>query len=132
MPLPHVVARGNKRCTNWFIEPLVRRSGRFIRVRHVGRRSGTPYSTPLYGFSDSRSTVVVLTYGPRADWVQNVRAGAASIERDGDVQRIESLELVEREAAWPILPSVVRSGVRILRVTQFARLTPVQPTAVSS
>lgn len=127
MPLPHVVARVNKRFTNRFIEPIVRRSSSYFRVHHIGRRSGSRYSTPLYGFTDGDSTLVVLTYGPRADWVQNVRSGDASIEVDGAVAPIRSIDIVGRDAARDALPRLVRAGIRVLNVTHFARLTAMRP-----
>ncbi len=123
MPLPRAVARFNRRYTNRFIEPVVARSSGFAVVHHVGRRSGAAYRTPVNVFDGGDgSLVVALTYGPSADWVQNVLAGPASLVRRGDEVRVVGVEVVGRDAAWAALPWFVRLALRVLRVRDFARL----------
>jgi deazaflavin-dependent oxidoreductase (nitroreductase family) len=39
---------------------------------HVGRKSGTPYRTPLTVFSTDDGVAILLTYGPNRDWLKNV------------------------------------------------------------
>ncbi len=122
MPLPHPIARLNKRCTNRFIEPIVRRTRRFAIVHHVGRRSGHAYATPLYAFDRQGSLLIALTYGPQADWARNVAAGAATIHYQGAEYSIVSATVVDRAAAWPHLPRGVRLWLRVLRVSDFMLL----------
>ncbi len=122
MPLPQAVARLNKRYTNRLIEPLVARLPGFIAVVHHGRRSGATYRTPLLAFAGADGLLVALTYGPRADWVQNVLAGGGVIERDGATQRIVSSDILARQHAWPHLPFVVRAVLWVLRVSDFMEL----------
>ena len=122
MPLPRAVARFNKRYTNRFIEPVVRRFSGFAMVHHRGRRSGASYATPVNVFDGDGGLVVALTYGPSADWAQNVLAGPATIDRgDGEVA-IASATVVGRSEAWPALPLVVRGALRVLRVHDFLLL----------
>ncbi len=125
MPLPRIVVRINKRYTNRFIEPIVRRSPGFAVVGHTGRQSGRPYTTPVYAFDAGDAVVVSLTYGPSADWVRNVFANGGSLRRNGSEFPIVSPTIVGRERAWPHLPRVVRLWLRILRVTDFM-LIPVR------
>ena len=126
MPLPRFVARLNKRYTNRFIEPIVKRTRGFAYVDHVGRKSGAAYRTPIYAFpADDGSLVVSLTYGPSADWAQNVLAGGGSIVCDGRSEPIRDVQLIDRRAAWPHLPLIVRVWLRILRVQDFMLLTVV-------
>ena len=40
----------------------------FAVIRHVGRRSGKPYETPIIVMPVSGGFVVALTYGPEVDW----------------------------------------------------------------
>ncbi len=123
MPFPHAVARFNKRVTNRFIEPIVRRFSSFAVVHHVGRRSGSSYTTPICVFEAEDEVIVALTYGPRTDWFQNTLAGPTTLEYSSGTRRITSATLVNREVAWPYLPSFVRVALRVLRVDDFARLT---------
>jgi len=122
VPLPRVVARFNRRYTNRFVEPIVRRSAGFASVHHVGRRSGTEYRTPVNVFDLDGDLIVALTYGPTADWVQNVLAGGARVVRRGTTTEIVGVAVVGRETAWPALPWFVRGALRVLQVRDFARL----------
>lgn len=52
--------------------------GRFLRLVHVGRRSGRRYTTVLEVVAHDRGTgecVVVSGFGDRADWLRNLAAG---------------------------------------------------------
>ncbi len=134
MPLPHAIARFNKRVTNRYIEPIARRSGGFAVVHHIGRRSGETYATPvnLFDLEPARGespvpggdVIVTLTYGLVADWAQNVLVGGGTVERSaGGSHVITSASVVDRTVAWPALPLPVRLAVRALRVDQFMRLS---------
>jgi len=122
MPLPLSIARFNKRYTNRFVEPVLRRWSRFGVVHHVGRRTGTAYRTPVTAFELDGVLVVALTYGPSADWVQNVIAGPGQIERAGVRTDIAGVEVVGRDVAWAALPAFVRGALRVLRVRHFLLL----------
>ncbi|MDJ0767818.1 MAG: nitroreductase family deazaflavin-dependent oxidoreductase [Ilumatobacter sp.] len=122
MPLPRAVARFNRRYTNRFIEPIVRRFPGFATVHHTGRQSGKEYRTPVNVFDLDGDLIVALTYGPAADWVQNVLAGPARIDRRGHTASIERTTVVDRVTAWPVLPIPVRVVLRCLRVCDFMRI----------
>ena len=135
MPLPHVVARFNKRVTNRFLEPIARRSPGFAVVHHTGRRSGASYATPLnlFGLGDGvdqdegvdrgGDAIVSLTYGPSADWVQNVLAGSGAVEDRSGRRSSSPRRVVGRDVAWPVLPRLVRGALRMLRVRDFLLLS---------
>ncbi len=122
MPLPRWVARFNKRVTNRFLEPLARRHAGFAVVEHRGRRSGANYRTPVNVFDAGDEIVVALTYGPGADWVQNVLDRGGAILRQGDRSPIATAQIVERAEAWPYLPGIVRIALRLLTVNHFCRI----------
>lgn len=122
MPLPSSVARFNKRVTNRFLEPVARRATGFAVVHHTGRSSGTAYTTPVNMFELGSSAIVALTYGPSADWAQNVLVGGGAVEDRTGLRRIEAAGVVGRATAWPALPIVVRGALRVLRVRDFMRL----------
>lgn len=136
MPLPHAVARFNRRFTNRFLEPVARRGSGFCLVTHTGRRSGRSYRTPVNLFTyrpprassarpgGPRRFVVALTYGPGADWVKNVLAGQASITTRGVTAPIAAATVIDRPTAWPSLPRAVRVALRLLTVRHFLLLEP--------
>jgi deazaflavin-dependent oxidoreductase (nitroreductase family) len=50
------------------------KGGPFALVRHVGRKSGKSYETPIIVQPTSGGFVIELTYGDQVDWYRNVRA----------------------------------------------------------
>ena len=71
------------------LNPLTRRMARssfgpFAIVRHVGRRSGKTYETPIIVSPVEDGFVIELTYGYDVDWHKNVvAAGGCTIIRRG-------------------------------------------------
>lgn len=123
MPLPQWVARFNKRVTNRFIEPIVRRSLGFAVVEHRGRRTGSSYRTPVNVFdAQDGSVIVALTYGPKADWVRNVVTAGGTVVRRGVRRTITFAAVVGRAEAWPCIPTPVGLALRILTVHHFLRI----------
>jgi deazaflavin-dependent oxidoreductase (nitroreductase family) len=120
MPLPRWIAVVNKRFTNRFIEPFVRRFKHYAVVHHVGRVSGSSYRTPVYAFAGRNHWYIALTYGPEADWVRNVMTEGGSIRFASNHQKITAMTLVGRDEAWHHLPLLVRVFLRLLRVRDFA------------
>jgi deazaflavin-dependent oxidoreductase (nitroreductase family) len=74
MPLPKGLARFNIKVTNRITGPFASRLPGFAIVHHVGRRSGTPRTTPVNLFRDGGDYVIALTYGADSQWVKNVLA----------------------------------------------------------
>ncbi len=91
-------------------------------VHHIGRRTGDAHRTPVNVFELEGDLVVALTYGPGADWVQNVLAGPATLVRTGTTLRVVATTIVGRDIAWPALPWFVRPALRVLRVRDFLRV----------
>lgn len=82
MPIPRVITRFNKRYLNRLTARLVGR-GDFAEVEHVGRRSGAVRRTVIMAFRHGDAVTVALTYGPRVDWLRNVRAAGGCRMRLG-------------------------------------------------
>lgn len=69
--------------------PVARRLAPLAVVRHVGRRSGRAYATPVLALPIPDGLVIPLTYGAGADWCRNVlTAGGCEVERKGRRQRL--------------------------------------------
>ena len=76
---------------------------RFLRLTHVGRKSGRRYQTMLEVVGTDKANgelVVVAGFGPSSDWVQNINATpAAEIAIESRRFRPEHRILDETEAA---------------------------------
>ena len=123
MPLPRSIARFNKRFTNRLLEPIARRFSNFAVVHHVGRITGSEFTTPVNSFDQQGRLIIALTYGAKADWVRNVLDGPARVESQGRVTDVTSARLVGRDEAWPAIPRLVRVVLRLVRVHEFLALS---------
>lgn len=78
-------------------------------IRHVGRRSGTPYATPVIVKPLGDRFVFTLPYGSKVDWFRNVlAAGRATVIWHGKEYPVESPE--------PLVGSGLRAFPLILRL----------------
>lgn len=82
--LPQWLARFNRHVTNPVQRLWAGWAPAFGILEHVGRKSGTPYRTPLSVFTTDEGIAILLTYGPNRDWLKNVvSAGDARMRRHG-------------------------------------------------
>ncbi len=64
-------------------------------VRHVGRRSGRPYQTPVVAVRHDDRFLIALPYGKRTDWLKNVLGkGSASIVTNGHTYEVDQPEVI--------------------------------------
>ena len=64
-------------------------------IRHVGRRSGKAYETPVVAAEHDDSFFIALPYGERTDWLRNVLAsGQAEIVTEGTPTAVDRPEVV--------------------------------------
>lgn len=83
--------------------------GPFALVKHVGRKSGKPYETPIMAFPIENGFMVALTYGPEVDWYKNVQAaGGCTLVFHGKDYVINHLEPMQPETALPLFPQPQR------------------------
>ena len=93
-------------------------------VHHVGRRSGTAYRTPVGAHPRGDGFLVVLPYGPSADWVQNVlAAGTARLAREG-AEHVVIPRLVPRAEVADDLPAGDRLVTAILGIGTLLAFDP--------
>ncbi len=126
MPLPQRLARFNCRVTNPIANRIAGRVPPLAIVVHTGRRSGTPYRTPVMAFRarDGDGFVIALTYGPETDWVRNVLAGGGcDLTRGGTTLRLADPRLIEVANPPEDLPRPVRWALRGLKVRTFLRVS---------
>lgn len=92
----------------------------FVIIRHVGRRSGKPYETPLVVRRVTGGFVGALTYGPGVDWYRNiVAAGGGTLLWQGREYAIGMPELLPAKAGLAAFPLPVRSILRLLHIQDF-------------
>ena len=122
MPLPRALARFNQKVTNPIARTLVTRVPGWGLVVHRGRRSGRAYRTPVAVFRRPGRVTIALTYGPGAEWVQNVlAAGGAVVERGDRRTRLVNPRVVH-DPAHRLVPPWVRTFLRLLGSDAFLLL----------
>lgn len=98
-------------------------------IRHLGRRSGAPYATPIGVYPMDDDFLVYLPYGPDVDWLRNIRAaGSAELRVDGRTHRVTP-QIVEPVEALPYLSKRDRGVARLFGVTDFLALRRVPVTS---
>lgn len=92
-------------------------------IRHVGRRSGTPYVTPVIAQAVGSGFVFALPYGHKVDWYRNLlAAGRGTVVWRGEEYPVEGPEpLVIRQGASAI-PFVLRLIVQMVGVRHFIQM----------
>jgi hypothetical protein len=112
-----------------YFNPLTRKIayssfGPFAIVRHVGRRSGKQYETPIIVQPFEDGFVIELTYGPQVDWYKNVlAAGGCTIYRhrkDYVINKIEPLDTRVGIAAFPLPERLILS---VAGMKHFVKMT---------
>lgn len=101
--------------------------GPFSLVRHVGRKSGRTYETPIIVAPVAGGFVAELTYGEGVNWYRNiVRAGGCELVVNGRTRRVVGVERYPEEqgrAAFPaparvVLAALKRREYRLLRTDE--------------
>ncbi len=97
-------------------------------IRHVGRKTGRPYETPIVPFATPDGFVIALPYGPGTDWIKNVLAtGSATIVTEGESWSIERPEVVPTAVAAPYMPAKEQRDLRRFAVDSCLRVHRVEP-----
>jgi deazaflavin-dependent oxidoreductase (nitroreductase family) len=98
--------------------------GPFSVIRHVGRKSGRTYETPVILAGVPQGFVAEFTYGDNVDWYRNiVAAGGCIVIHHGKhyvVTRIEPCSAEQGRSAYPtpfrqVLRVAARKEFRLLR-----------------
>jgi deazaflavin-dependent oxidoreductase (nitroreductase family) len=64
-------------------------------VRHVGRRSGRTYQTPVVVVEHEDNFLIALPYGKRTDWMKNVLAnGQAVVVTHGQTHEVDQPQVI--------------------------------------
>ena len=97
--------------------------GPFSIVRHVGRRSGRIYETPIIARRVVDGFMVELTYGPDVDWHKNLAAaGRCTLVWHGKEYAINSIERVDPETGLAAFSTVQQVILRLLKRRHFEKM----------
>ena len=97
--------------------------GPFSLVRHVGRRSGRTYETPVILAEVPEGFVAELTYGTRVDWYRNiVAAGGCVVVHRRREYRVTQIEPCSAEYGRRAFPAPARLILEALRRDEFRLL----------
>lgn len=111
------------------LNPLTLRAARagrgpFSLVRHVGRKSGRVYETPVVLATVPDGFVAELTYGPDVQWYRNiVAAGGCTVVVRGREHRIDRIAPVTTEQGLAAFGPASRVVLRLLRRREFRLLS---------
>jgi deazaflavin-dependent oxidoreductase (nitroreductase family) len=98
--------------------------GPFSALRHVGRRSGRTYETPLILAPVDDGFVAELTYGSDVAWCRNLAAnGRGELVVNGTTYRVTGIEPYPASAGLAAYPQPQRTILKLLRRTEFRLIT---------
>ena len=128
MQLPQRLARFNRHVTNPIQRVWAGGLPSFGILEHVGRRSGTPYRTPLTVFNaevDGKPGVaILLTYGPDRDWLKNLNAaGGGQMRRHAKTFGVTNPQTVTKAEAASHVSGAARRVFARLPFEQAVLLT---------
>lgn len=121
--LPRALARINRRVVN----PIQLRWAGVIPghgiVEHRGRRTARRYRTPVLVFRGSGVFWMIVGYGVRSDWVQNLlAAGGADLEHRREHFAVSDPRLLRRGDELAAAPLALRLFARLARVEAVLRV----------
>lgn len=91
-------------------------------LRHVGRRTGRPYATPVVAVPVNGGFIVPLPYGEEVDWLRNaVAAGRADIQFQGESFEVGAPVLLDAAQALPVLDERHRRTWQRFKIERYAR-----------
>jgi deazaflavin-dependent oxidoreductase (nitroreductase family) len=113
-----------KNTLNRVTTPLARAGiGPLALVRHVGRKTGRRYETPLLLARLGDDFVAELTYGPAVSWYRNVEAaGGCEVVVGGRAFAIDRIEVLPTEDGLRAFGYPAAWVLRLLRRREFRLL----------
>ncbi|HLZ07253.1 MAG TPA: hypothetical protein VKT80_01600 [Chloroflexota bacterium] len=114
----------NRRFANKFVLSFAGEPGTpYAVIRHLGRRSGERYETPVVAAPTADGFIIALPYGTDLDWLRNLQAsGQGKIFYGGAETSIAAPELIDEISAFLLLPERWRLICKLFGIKHYARL----------
>jgi hypothetical protein len=104
--------------------------GPFSLVRHVGRKSGRTYETPVVLAKVPEGFIAELTYGDQVNWYRNaVAAGGCVVIHHHNEYRVNQIEPCGAEEGRRAYPVPWRTVLKATARSEFRRLRTDDPPA---
>ena len=95
----------------------------FAVERHVGRRSGKSFSTPVIVEPVAGGFVFALTYGPEVDWYRNILAAqTCELRWHGREYRLERPQPLDLKTGLLAFPPLLRGILKLRGNGDFFRM----------
>jgi hypothetical protein len=122
MACPHAAGRFNKVVTNKVFVHLAGR-GPVHRARARVAALGARLLGPLIAFRTGDTVTFALTYGPRVDWLRNVRAAGGGRTRIGrEIVTLDAPVDLSPYVGMVRMPAPARVVLRLTRVERFVEM----------
>jgi deazaflavin-dependent oxidoreductase (nitroreductase family) len=123
-PVVDTVRRLNRSVTNPRVLRTAGSAGtQTALIRHVGRKRGRVYETPVDVIPAQDGVLIALPYGTRADWLRNVlAAGSATIVSQGDSFDVDEPIIAATAEVIDLIPARTRRTLRLFGVTESVHL----------
>lgn len=115
-----------RRLNPWTLDLARAGRGPFSIVRHVGRKSGRTFETPVILGEATGGLVAELTYGPAVNWYRNIVAGGGAVLHKRRWYRIVAVEPYPTDDGRRAFGRAPRVVLTLLRRHEF-RLLEVEP-----
>lgn len=126
------VAAFNLAVTNRITSRFAGRLPGFGILKHVGRKSGRVYWTPVNVFRASEGFLIALTYGRESEWVKNVMAAGECELKTRRLRYRLSAPTIVHDPTRRRFPLPVRIVLRLIGANEFMQLSISHPPGVTS
>ena len=115
------------------LRAVARGESSYAVVKHVGRRSGRTYRTPVEAYRTADGVLILLPYGPVTDWCRNVlAAGQCTVTLDGEDLALSTPEVVPASVAEARVPADVARRWHRQGIAHYLWLKPVPPSELEA
>lgn len=92
-------------------------------VRHIGRKSGRSFATPIALTATREAFFVPLPWGQGTDWCRNlIAAGGGTIRYRGHDYAVREPQVVTADVATPAFPRLIRPILPVIGIRHFLKV----------